>query len=187
MHEATADELEKLLERIALKDQSALEQLHHRVAGKLSSAAMNVLYDSDLSKDVVQETLLQIWFRAGDYQRSQSEPMTWMSAILRYRAIDRLKCEGVEKNRRDQFERFQECTETRALDTPVTHLLTQELHRQLRGGLTSLCTVNRNALVMAYYYGYSRESIAIHLNQPVNSIKACLRRDLMKLNRYLSC
>lgn len=181
-----ADQLEWLLNRIEQKDQVAFRELHDRVVKRLNAVANRLLQDSDLSKDVVQETFIQIWNKAGEYQRDQGEPMTWMNAILRYRAIDKIKQEQLVQKRRNRLENLIEVEEDTASDSPISLLLREELHHRLSLCLGALRTVNRNAILMAYGYEYSRESIALHFNQPVNSVKTWLRRDLCKLNRALS-
>ena len=93
----STDALENLLARITLNDQTALEQLYSSVAPKLNGIAMKIVNDTDLANDVLQETFLQIWDNAGDYRRDQSEPMTWMTSLLRYRALDKLRSENREK------------------------------------------------------------------------------------------
>jgi RNA polymerase sigma-70 factor (ECF subfamily) len=186
MNENTsADELESLLAKIALKDQAALQQLYKLVAGRLNGVAMKILNDTDLSNDVLQETFLQIWNNAGEYRRHLSEPMTWMTSLLRYRTLDKLKAETREKKRRDQHEEVQSLFDENGESSPLTQMLRKNSDNQLDICLQSLEALNRNAILMAYYYGYNREDIAIHLEQPVNTIKSWLKRGLTRLAECL--
>ena len=43
------------------------------------------------AEDVLQECFLSIWRQAGQYRPDQSQPMTWMTRIVRNRCIDRLR------------------------------------------------------------------------------------------------
>ena len=181
-----ADELEHLLARITLKDQKALQRLYDKVASRLNGVAMKVLYDEDLSNDVLQETFLQIWHNAGEYRRDQSEPMTWMTSLLRYRALDKLRAEQREKKRRDQLEEVQEIFGEDHAVSPVKGLLQGEDDSRLERCLGVLEVGNRNAILMAYYYGYSREDIAVHVAQPVNTVKSWLKRGLARLAQCLN-
>lgn len=183
--ETTADELENLLARIALKDQKALQQLYDSVASRLNGTAMRILADEDLSNDVLQETFLQIWHNAGDYRRDQSEPMTWMTSLLRYRTLDKLKAEKREQNRRDQYKEAQDLFGDEHEKSPISGLLQQEAGGVLDRCLSTLDTLNKNAILMAYYYGYSREDIAIHVEQPINTVKSWLKRGLSRLAECL--
>ncbi len=181
-----ADQLEHLLARIALKDQKALQQLYDKVASRLNGVAMKILRDEDLSNDVLQETFLQIWHNAGDYRRGESEPMTWMTSLIRYRTLDKLKSENREQKRRDQFEEVQELFGEEYERSPIAGLLQKETDSRLSRCLGTLDALNKNAILMAYYYGYSREDIAIHVEQPINTVKSWLKRGLMRLAECLN-
>lgn len=181
-----ADQLAHLLARIALKDQKALRKLYDTVGARLNGVAMKILWDNDLSNDVLQETFLQIWHNAGEYRRDQSEPMTWMTSLLRYRALDKLRAEQSEKRRRDQYETVQEVLGDNHVASPINGLLQGEVGSQLQRCLDVLDVANRNAILMAYYYGYSREDIAVHVAQPVNTIKSWLKRGLARLAQCLN-
>lgn len=180
-----ADLLAHLLARIALKDQKALQQLYEKVGARLNGIARKILYDNDLSNDVLQETFLQIWSNAGDYRRDQSEPMTWMTSLLRYRTLDKLRSENREQKRRDQFEEVQELFGEEAVASPMKGLLQGEADSLLHRCLSTLDMMNKNAILMAYYYGYSREDIAIHVDQPINTVKSWLKRGLARLAQCL--
>jgi RNA polymerase sigma-70 factor (ECF subfamily) len=181
-----ADQLEQLLARIALRDQQALRKLYDKVAARLNGIAMKILRDAELSNDVLQETFLQIWNNAGEYRRHQSEPMTWMTSLLRYRTLDKLKAENNEQKRRDQYEEVQTLLDDdNAGPTPMQGLLNMETGSQLNHCLETLETANKNAILMAYYYGYSREDIAIHVEQPINTVKSWLKRGLARLAKCL--
>ncbi|MEZ5508693.1 MAG: sigma-70 family RNA polymerase sigma factor [Gammaproteobacteria bacterium] len=180
-----ADLLAHLLARIALKDQKALQQLYDKVAARLNGVARKILYDNDLSNDVLQETFLQIWNNAADYRRDQSEPMTWMTSLLRYRTLDKLRSENREQKRRDQFEEVQELFGEETVASPMKGLLQGEADSLLQRCLGTLDMMNKNAILMAYYYGYSREDIAIHVGQPINTVKSWLKRGLARLAQCL--
>ncbi|MBU6953394.1 sigma-70 family RNA polymerase sigma factor [Hahella sp. HN01] len=179
------DELENLLARIALKDQKALEQLYKRVAPKLNGVAMIILRDTDLANDVLQEAFLQIWHKADEYRRSLSEPMTWMTSLLRYRALDKLKAENREQTRRERHDEIEQLLEQNLVDSPLRDVLNSNEKCRIHRCLRSLDVLNRNAILMAYYYGYSREDIAVHIEKPVNTVKVWLKRGLGRLAQCL--
>lgn len=180
-----ADQLEQLLVRIALKDQQALQRLYQKVAGKLNGVAMKILNDADLSNDVLQETFLQIWDNAGEYRRDQGEPMAWMTSMLRYRTLDKLKAEKREQKRRDLYAEVQSLFDDDIERSPLSEMLQQDTDIQLKRCLDTLDVLNKNAILMAYYYGYSREDIAIHVEQSIDTVKSWLKRGLARLAQCL--
>lgn len=180
-----ADLLEDLLARIALKDQQALQRLYQKISGKLNGIAMKILNDADLSNDALQETFLQIWNNASEYRRDQGEPMAWVTSLLRYRTLDKLKSEKREQKRRDQYEEVQSLFGETESASPMLSMLQKDSDHKLSQCLDTLEALNRNAILMAYYYGYSREDIAVHVQQPINTVKSWLKRGLARLAKCL--
>ncbi|MDX5299012.1 MAG: RNA polymerase subunit sigma-70, partial [Gammaproteobacteria bacterium] len=80
-----------LLARIALRDRSAFEALYRLVSAKLNAVALKMLGSQDAAADVLQESFMQIWHNAASYRAELGEPLTWMRAIVRYRALDRVQ------------------------------------------------------------------------------------------------
>jgi RNA polymerase sigma-70 factor (ECF subfamily) len=84
------DILVDLIARCALRDQRALKQLYEKVSPYLNRVAYNIMKSDDLANDVLQEAFVQIWHNAGDYRPDKAKPLTWLTSITRYRALDRL-------------------------------------------------------------------------------------------------
>ena len=111
--------------------------------------------------------------------------MAWLTSVVRYRALDKLRAEQSEQRRRDQLHELQDFIEEPAGQS-VSEVLEQgAMTERLNLCLQTLDTLNRNAIMMAYYYGYSRDDIAEHLAQPLNTIKSWLKRGLERLSKCL--
>ena len=111
--------------------------------------------------------------------------MTWMTSLLRYRALDKLRSDKREQKRRDQYGEVQELFGETSAESPIAGMLQKDTDIKLNQCLQTLDTLNRNAILMAYYYGYSREDIAIHVEQPINTVKSWLKRGLTRLAQCL--
>lgn len=180
------DELSDLLARCSLKDQKALEQLYEKVAPYLNGVAYRILGASDDSNDVLQEAFVQIWNNAANFNPAQANPLTWMSSIVRYRAIDKLRQE-----QRHVAQRPHQDSEAEILQSiPGAH--TQEdiqqqfmLNKQLKKCLDLMNDKFRKSVELAYLYGYSREELAESLDTNVNTIKSWLHRGVAKLKLCL--
>ncbi|HXI18497.1 MAG TPA: sigma factor, partial [Chloroflexota bacterium] len=85
---ADAEELTALLQRTSLGDRDALRALYTRCAPKLFGLALRILVRKDWAEDVLQESFVNIWRHAGDYRPHLAAPMTWMTTIVRNRALD---------------------------------------------------------------------------------------------------
>ncbi len=175
------DELMDLLARCALRDQKALEVLYRRTSAYLNGVAYRILGSADSSNDVLQESFIQIWNKASNYTPAQGSPTTWMTSIVRYRAIDKLRHEGRHQNRPHHEEESEIL-----LNTPSDH--TQEdiysrfrLNQQLQTCLDAMNDKFKQSLELAYLYGYSREELAETLGTNINTVKSWLKRGGAKL------
>jgi RNA polymerase sigma-70 factor (ECF subfamily) len=83
-----ADQLLELLVRCALKDKKAFAELYRISSPKLFAVAIYLTRRRDWAEKVLQESFVNIWHHAGDYKGARIAPMTWMTAIVRNRALD---------------------------------------------------------------------------------------------------
>ena len=176
--------LKQLISRCALGDQQSFHQLYVLSSSKLNGVAFRIMQNTDLANEVLQEAFIQIWHKAGEYKEHLAEPMTWMSSIVRYRAFDRLK---LEKRRIEG-----QCLDTsiESVESIVDKSTEQDpvcgIDQQLEGCLQQLEEIQRESILMAYYYGFSRDEISVHFDTPVNTVKSWLRRGLGRLQQCLS-
>jgi len=84
------DELITLIARSALRDEFAFKSLYDKVGAYLNGVALRIVKSPEASNEVLQEAFLQIWQNAGTYRPQLAKPLTWMTSIVRYRALDRL-------------------------------------------------------------------------------------------------
>ena len=148
---------------------------------KLNGVAYRILKDKEMSHEVLQEAFLQIWHNANQYNRLKSQPFTWMTSIVRYRAYDRIKfelrrIEGAQI--KAENEEFESLPAKRPLD-----IETMDIAASVHLRLSNLNKQQKESILMAYYYGYSREEIAEHFQTSPNNVKSWLRRGLAKLQQ----
>ena len=184
MNEKDVQHLETLLARCSLHDQKAFAALYQAVSKKLNGIAYRILNNVDSANEVLQEAFVQIWNNAGEYRADKAEPMTWMASIVRYRAYDRIKFE----KRRIEGAQLQTILdsldeiENKASDG----VKNAELDQQLSLCLSGLEVKQRKSVLMAYYYGFSREEIAEKFETPINTVKSWLRRGIERLQLCLA-
>jgi RNA polymerase sigma-70 factor (ECF subfamily) len=173
--------LVELLARCALRDQKALEALYQESAAYLNAVAYRIVGSVDISNEVLQESFIQIWNKASSYTPMLGNPSTWMTSIVRYRAIDKLKHEGRHQNRP-----YAEEENDILLNIPSEH--TQEevynqfrLNKQLQACLNAMNDKFKKSVELAYLYGYSREELAETLGTNINTVKSWLKRGSARL------
>lgn len=179
------EELENLLARCALRDQKALEQLYQKTAAYLNRVAFNILGSADESDDVLQEAFIQIWDNAQSYASAKANPVTWMTSIVRYRAIDKLRLENRHQNRPHHEDEANVLMNIPSEQTAEGQYMHFRLNQQLQRCLELMNEKFKRSLELAYLYGYSREELADNLGANINTVKSWLNRGSKSLKQCM--
>jgi RNA polymerase sigma-70 factor, ECF subfamily len=181
-----AQEDTDLLQRIAREDQAALGILYDQYGRLVYSIACQILSDEALAEEVAQDVFIQIWNKASTYNAAQGKVLTWLTSITRHRAIDmyrrrRVRPEGSSVT-------WEECCDDHSDESLAVEPQLQEIEtrHQLQKALASLPKDQSEALALAYFKGLTQQEIAIHLNQPLGTVKTRVRLALLKLRAVLS-
>jgi RNA polymerase sigma-70 factor (ECF subfamily) len=174
----------EMLAQIGKGDQYAFAQLYDRLSGPLYSLALRMLGDSGEAQDALQEVFLQIWRRAAFYDPEQSSAFSWAVLMTRSRVIDRLRRRGrrlrviVASADDDQTDIASAASqEESAADTAGRN----EEAMRARSNLRRLPAEQRQAIELAFFNDLTHQEIATQLGQPLGTIKARIRRGLLKL------
>ncbi len=179
-HAAKNTELQTLIALTAQGDKPAFYQLYTACSSYLNGVAIRIVGTEDASNDVLQDAFVQIWNNAQQYNPSLAQPLTWLTSIVRYRALDRL---AKDKRRAQTFVHAEE--EATCDNGPWATLLKEQYKHQLHHCLSQLNDNQASSVKMAYLQGYSREEIAEHLGTKINTVKSWLRRAQEKLKQCL--
>ena len=174
----------QLLARTAAGDESAFAALYDRFAPGLFSMIVKMTRDEKEAEDVLQEGFTHIWRRAATYDPARSSPFTWAVMILRHKAIDRLRVrqrlDRTLEKATVEFAHFPEADDVSAGDA-VRH----DDGAQVRAALGQIPAEQRRAVELAFFSGLTHEQIAEQLATPLGTIKARIRRGLLKLRDVL--
>ncbi|MGL5010806.1 MAG: sigma-70 family RNA polymerase sigma factor, partial [Paracoccaceae bacterium] len=85
------DPVADLLIRIAAQDRAAFRSIYGATSAKLMGVLLRILHDRAESEDALQEVYTRVWLRAGRFDASRGRGMTWLIAMTRNLAIDRLR------------------------------------------------------------------------------------------------
>jgi RNA polymerase sigma-70 factor, ECF subfamily len=92
--EARRKQLSAAIHRAASGGRAALRLIYDETAAKLFGICLRILHDRSEAEDVLQEVYLTVWRKAAAFDESRASPITWLVAIARNRAIDRLRAGG---------------------------------------------------------------------------------------------
>lgn len=179
------DELIALIARCAIRDQTALKDLFDRLGPYLNSVALRILRSEDASNDVLQEAFIQIWQNASTYRPHLSKPLTWLTSIVRYRALDRFAQEKSIREKIDVDASEDDITSIADESCPLQTAVTDQMRNQLASCLDSLSTSIKESVELAYLHGYSRDEIAERMNTNSNTVKSWLHRGAQRLKQCL--
>ncbi len=171
------------MQRVAQSDQTAFASLYNRLSGPLFSLAVRMLGDNAEAEDVLQDVFLQIWRRAPQYDPAQSSVFSWAMLITRGRVIDRLRARG---RRLRVVSGSTDDDASPAADASVSENAADTTERtdeamRVRSLLQRLPPEQRQAIELAFFQDLTHHEIAAQLSQPLGTIKARIRRGLLKL------
>ena len=181
-----SSDLQQLLARVALGDRTAFRRLYDATAPSLFGVALRIVRQRDRAEEVLQDAFVNAWNRAAGYQAALSQPMTWLTAIVRNRALDELRS-GAHHNAEPLVEH--EGKGAAAIEDtqpdPLGLLEQAADALAIRDCLDAIEGSQRQCLALVYYHGYSHSEVAAHVGSPIGSVKVWLRRGLDKLKRCL--
>jgi RNA polymerase sigma-70 factor (ECF subfamily) len=176
-----------LLPSIAAGDTVAVADLYDRHGATLYALLVRILAERSDAQEVLQESFVQAWRRAADFDPSRGSEIAWLVSIARNRAIDRLRARKLRAVREDEAGR-----EIPNLLQPVDtgggaerQAILGELRQRMRAALDELPEAQRTALELAYFQGLSQSEIAERLGEPLGTIKTRTQLAMKKLREKL--
>ncbi len=170
------------MQRVARGDEAAFGQLYEVLAGPIYGVVLRVLRDQAQSEEVAQEVLVELWRTATRYAPDKGSVLTWALTVAHRRAVDRVRSAQSSADREDRAGRL---GAERPFDE-VAEQVTARLEReQVRVCLKALTDLQREAVLLAYYRGYTYREVAELLGSPLGTIKTRLRDGLIRLRDCL--
>lgn len=173
-----ADRLADVMVRCAQGDEGAFVRIYDELGSLVYGIILKVVRDPAQSEEVAQEVFTEVWRQAPRYEVGRGTVKGWVATIAHRRAVDRVRSEQSARNREDR-----EAVERQVdLTSGVEDLVGDELERQrVRVALQALTDVQRKAVELAYYGGYTYREVAVMLGEPEGTIKTRIRDGLIRL------
>jgi len=171
-----------LLLAVARGDERAFERLYDLLAPRVYGLARQVVRDPNQAEEVAQEAFVEVWRTAARFDPARGSAAAWVSMIAHRRAVDRVRSEqaATERVRR---------VAAQAGELPYDEVLDETIagleHQQVRRCLRTLTALQREAITLAYYRGYTYREAAEVLGVGLPTVKTRMRDGLIRLRDCL--
>ena len=168
---------------IARGDRAALRLLYEMTAPKLMGVCLRILEDRAEAEDVLQETYIAVWNRAGAFDPGRGlSPVTWLATIARNKAIDRVRATRRPREARPIEDAAEVPDETPDAETAIS---AKEIQGRLATCLDDLDPKHADAVRRAFFDGLTYDALARRMAVPTGTMKSWIRRSLMRLRACL--
>lgn len=176
-----APDLNELLKRVSRGDEKAFGAVYDALGASVYGMAKRVIRDPARAEEVSQEVFIQVWQSATRFDASRGNAKSWVLTLAHRRAVDAVRHDQAATNRENKYDwssgpDFDEVAET------VTISLE---HEQVRRCLDSLTDLQREAVNLAYYKGYTYAEVAESLSANPATVKTRMRDGLVRLRDCL--
>ena len=175
-----------LLKQIGQGDRRSFEALYDRFSGVLFSTAYRVMNNQEAAEDVLQDVFVMIWEKAPLYDSARGKPMTWAVTLTRNKAIDRLRSTQRRNRLQDDVQRESETFEQFDDRSSFDAVAAGETNTLVREAIGKLSKDQREAIELAFFSSLTQTEIAERLDEPLGTIKARIRRGMMRLRELLN-
>src|SRR5207249_11091644 len=148
--------LVQLLARVALADQRAFAELYRQTSPHLYAVALRILREPASAEEILQEAYVSVWQHAGTYVVAKSQPLTWLTSIVRNRCLDHLR-----RRELDTFPLTSGADDEPAFDPPADSLAPVDLlvagagAQSVRGCVETLDAGPKQTIAPAFLHGLS--------------------------------
>ncbi len=176
------DPVADLLIRVAAQDRAAFREVYAAASSKLFGTLLRILGTRSEAEDALQEVFTRVWLNARRFDAGRGAGMTWLIAIARNHAIDRLRARPAARPSDDE-----DAVDRLVDDAPgvENRLVALGEAGRIVECFGTLEADRAEAIRLAYLQGWSYQQLSGRYDVPLNTIRTWLRRGLMKLRECM--
>ena len=173
-----AARLASLMQRSSRGDESAFAELYDATSSRAYGLALRVVRNPAHAEEILQEAYLDAWRTSSRFDPARGSTIGWLLTIVHRKAVDRVRSAEASTARDATYHRESQ---------PVEHDSTVEAAhasleaQRVRGAVAGLTEVQREAVELAFFGGYTHTEVATMLDVPVGTAKTRIRDGLIRL------
>ena len=158
-----------------------IEALLERHGPMMAYVVRGILSDPHEQEECLAQVRARVWERWESYDRERSSPATWLTALCRNAAYDRLRTQARQRERAGTLD------ETMASPAPGPEevLLQKERLETLSRLLSAMSAGDRALFYRKYYYLQSTQQMAAELGTTARAVEGRLYRIRKKLQKQM--
>jgi RNA polymerase sigma-70 factor (ECF subfamily) len=171
-------DLAELLKRSGRGDEAAFAELYDATAARAYGLALRVVRNPSQAEEVMQEAFLELWRTATRFDSAKGSAVSWILTLVHRKSVDRIRSAEASTRRDTVWHHGSQDVEH---DSTAEAAQASMEARRVRQALDSLTEVQREALELAYFKGYTHTEVAAMLDLPVGTAKTRIRDGLIRL------
>jgi RNA polymerase sigma-70 factor (ECF subfamily) len=178
---ARRDRLAGDLAATARGDREALARVYTATSAKLFGVCLRILGNREVAEEVLQEAYLTVWRKADQFERGRASPITWLVAVARNKAIDRLRERGGGSH--EPLEAAASVADSAPRGDAIAEA--SDEHRRLADCLHRLDPRHEAVIRTAFWEGVTYDRLAAREGVPAGTLKSWIRRAMLSLKGCL--
>jgi len=175
---ASPSDLAELLKRSGRGDEAAFAELYDATSARAYGLAVRVVRNPNQAEEVMQEAFLELWRTASRFDSAKGSAVSWILTLVHRKSVDRIRSAEASTRRDTVWHHGSQDVEH---DSTAEAAQASMEARRVRQALDSLTEVQREALELAYFKGYTHTEVATMLDLPVGTAKTRIRDGLIRL------
>ena len=171
-------DLAELLKRSGRGDETAFAELYDATSARAYGLAVRVVRNPSQAEEVMQEAFLELWRTASRFDSAKGSAVSWILTLVHRKSVDRIRSAEASTRRDTVWHHGSQDVEH---DSTAEAAQASMEARRVRQALDSLTEVQREALELAYFKGYTHTEVATMLDLPVGTAKTRIRDGLIRL------
>lgn len=163
----------------------SVEDLYGHFRRPAFALARRILTVDALAEDVLQEVFLAVWRNPGAYEPARGTFSAWLMSMVHHKAVDAVRREESHHRRQLRAEGELAVDASDVAPDVADEACDRAAHANVRTALSALPAVQREALTLAYYGGYTQREIATLTASPLGTVKGRMHAGMRQLRRDL--